>query len=64
MSAYLGVESVLTMEHNRLTNTSPFIDDDTQRDIRIRIAERRIDWSALVNPEAGLSPEGTHLPNI
>ena len=31
----------------RLTNASPFVDDETQRDIRIRIAERRIDWSPL-----------------
>jgi serine/threonine/tyrosine protein kinase RAD53 len=58
------MELVLTIEYVRLTNTSPFIDDDTQRDIRIRIAERRIDWSALVNPEAGLSSEGTHLHDM
>jgi serine/threonine/tyrosine protein kinase RAD53 len=50
--------------HNRLTNTSPFIDDDTQRDIRIRIAERRIDWSALINPDAGFSLAGKHQHDL
>ena len=43
---------------HRLTNSSPFVDDENQRDIRIRIAERRIDWAALINPDAGLSLEG------
>jgi len=47
--------SVGVIVFSMLTNTSPFIDDDTQRDIRIRIAERRIDWTALVNPDAGFS---------
>lgn len=47
--------SVGVIVFSMLTNSSPFVDDETQRDIRIRIAERRIDWSALVNPNAGFS---------
>jgi serine/threonine/tyrosine protein kinase RAD53 len=41
---------------SRLTNASPFIEDDNQRDIRTRIAERQIDWTNLEN--ANVSEEG------
>lgn len=40
----------------RLTNASPFIEDDTQRDIRTRVAERTVDWNCLAN--ANVSAEG------
>lgn len=43
----------------RLTNASPFIEDDTQRDIRTRVAERTVDWSCLTN--AGISAVGSYL---
>lgn len=39
-----------------MTNASPFIEDENQRDIRLRISERRIDWSTLLN--AGVSSQG------
>jgi serine/threonine/tyrosine protein kinase RAD53 len=32
---------------HRLTNTSPFIEDERIPDLRSRIADRRVDWSAL-----------------
>ena len=41
----------------RLTNASPFIEDDTQRDIRTRVAERTVDWSCLAS--ANVSSFGT-----
>ncbi|EAU91637.1 CAMK/RAD53 protein kinase [Coprinopsis cinerea okayama7 len=46
--------SVGVIVFSMLTNASPFIEDETQRDIRTRIAERRIDWSVLEaqNPSA------------
>lgn len=38
-----------------MTNTSPFIEDETIPDLRSRIAERRVDWAAL--PRAGVSED-------
>lgn len=40
----------------RLTNSSPFIEDENQRDIRLRISERRVDWTTLYN--VGVSSQG------
>ncbi|KAL4073772.1 kinase-like domain-containing protein [Scleroderma yunnanense] len=39
--------SVGVIVFSMLTSSSPFIEDDTQRDIKIRIAERVIDWGTL-----------------
>ncbi|KAH7916616.1 kinase-like domain-containing protein [Hygrophoropsis aurantiaca] len=46
--------SVGVIVFSMLTSTSPFIEDDTQRDIKIRIAERTIDWASL--DQAHISP--------
>lgn len=48
--------SVGVIVFSMLTNSSPFIEDETQRDIRTRIVERTIDWPQLQN--RGLSAEG------
>ncbi|KAF9452361.1 Pkinase-domain-containing protein [Macrolepiota fuliginosa MF-IS2] len=45
--------SVGVIVFSMLTNASPFIEDENQRDIRLRISERRIDWSTLQS--AGVS---------
>lgn len=42
--------------HNRLTNTSPFLEDDNIPDLRTRISERTVDWDAL--ERAGISEDG------
>lgn len=42
--------------HIRLTNSAPFIEDTRQRDIRLRISERKVDWTNLNS--AGVSFEG------
>ncbi|KAH7928923.1 kinase-like protein [Leucogyrophana mollusca] len=39
--------SVGVIVFSMLTSSSPFVEDDTQRDIKIRIAERTIDWTTL-----------------
>ncbi|KAL0956927.1 hypothetical protein HGRIS_003031 [Hohenbuehelia grisea] len=39
--------SVGVIVFSMLTNASPFIEDENQRDIRMRIIERRVDWSVL-----------------
>ncbi|KIK69379.1 hypothetical protein GYMLUDRAFT_53800 [Collybiopsis luxurians FD-317 M1] len=39
--------SVGVIVFSMLTNASPFIEDDNQADIRMKIATRRIDWSLL-----------------
>lgn len=44
---------------NRLTNASPFIEDENQRDIRTRVSERTVDWGCLRNTNA--SVEGISL---
>ncbi|KAG5642826.1 hypothetical protein DXG03_002057 [Asterophora parasitica] len=41
--------SVGVIVFSMLTNASPFIEDDTQRDIRTRVSERTIDWGTLAN---------------
>ncbi|KAF5385763.1 hypothetical protein D9615_002536 [Tricholomella constricta] len=41
--------SVGVIVFSMLTNASPFIEDETQRDIRTRVSERTIDWSCLAN---------------
>ncbi|KAH7917308.1 kinase-like protein [Leucogyrophana mollusca] len=43
--------SVGVIVFSMLTNSSPFIEDDTQRDVKIRIAERTIDWTSLEQSE-------------
>jgi serine/threonine/tyrosine protein kinase RAD53 len=35
-----------------LTNAAPFIEDENQRDIRLRISERKVDWSILTQASA------------
>jgi serine/threonine/tyrosine protein kinase RAD53 len=40
----------------RLTNAAPFIEDENQRDIRLRISERKVDWSILT--QANVSSRG------
>jgi hypothetical protein len=45
---------------DRLTNTSPFIEDENEMEIRRRIALRYIDWNALRTK--GVSSPGT-LPS-
>jgi hypothetical protein len=42
----------------RLTNVSPFIEDDQQPDIRVRIAGRTVDWNTLA--ASGVSEECKH----
>ncbi|KAK0462542.1 CAMK/RAD53 protein kinase [Desarmillaria tabescens] len=49
--------SVGVIVYSMLTNTTPFIEDENQPDIRMRIAERRIHWEPL---EAH-SPEARHF---
>ncbi|KAJ8518308.1 hypothetical protein ONZ45_g4597 [Pleurotus djamor] len=48
--------SVGVIVFSMLTNAGPFIEDENQRDIRMRILERQIDWGTLsaakVTPEA------------
>jgi len=39
--------SVGVIVFSMLTTASPFIEDENQRDLRTRIAERQVDWSAL-----------------
>ncbi|KAH6913842.1 CAMK/RAD53 protein kinase [Coprinopsis sp. MPI-PUGE-AT-0042] len=51
--------SVGVIVFSMLTNSSPFIEDETQRDIRTRIVERTIDWSQLQN--RGFSAEVVHF---
>ncbi|ESK93832.1 likely protein kinase [Moniliophthora roreri MCA 2997] len=41
--------SVGVIVFSMLTGQSPFVEDDTQTDIRARIVGRRIDWNALEN---------------
>ncbi|KAK7448870.1 hypothetical protein VKT23_013601 [Stygiomarasmius scandens] len=43
--------SVGVILFSMLTNSSPFIEDETQRDIRARIATRKIDWDTLERVE-------------
>lgn len=51
--------SVGVIVFSMLTNASPFIEDENQRDIRLRISERRIDWSTLYN--AGVSSQACNF---
>ncbi|KAH7888959.1 kinase-like domain-containing protein [Phlebopus sp. FC_14] len=39
--------SVGVIVFSMLTSSSPFVEDDTQRDIKVRIAERTIEWDTL-----------------
>ncbi|EKM80931.1 hypothetical protein AGABI1DRAFT_37595 [Agaricus bisporus var. burnettii JB137-S8] len=39
--------SVGVMLFSMLTNSSPFLEDDDQRDIRLRISQRKVDWTLL-----------------
>ncbi|KAF4597866.1 hypothetical protein EYR38_006258 [Pleurotus pulmonarius] len=41
--------SVGVIVFSMLTNAGPFIEDENQRDIRMRIIERQIDWDTLYN---------------
>ncbi|KAJ8695899.1 hypothetical protein PTI98_005810 [Pleurotus ostreatus] len=41
--------SVGVIVFSMLTNAGPFIEDENQRDIRMRIIERQIDWDTLHN---------------
>jgi hypothetical protein len=41
----------------RFTISNPFIEDENQRDIKVRIAERTINWGIL--DDVGVSPLGT-----
>ncbi|TFK25731.1 CAMK/RAD53 protein kinase [Coprinopsis marcescibilis] len=51
--------SVGVIVFSMLTNASPFIEDENQRDIRLRISERVIDWSVL--EAQNVSPECMHF---
>lgn len=42
---------------NRFTVATPFIEDENQRDMKIRISGRTINWGIL--DQVGLSPQGT-----
>ncbi|KXN90631.1 putative serine/threonine-protein kinase fhkC [Leucoagaricus sp. SymC.cos] len=48
--------SVGVIVFSMLTNSSPFLEDERERDIRIRILSRQVDWAALdtviVSPQA------------
>ncbi|KAF9461264.1 kinase-like domain-containing protein [Collybia nuda] len=46
--------SVGVIVFSMLTNASPFIEDEAQRDVRTRILERRIDWSCLTSANISL----------
>lgn len=48
--------SVGVIVFSMLTNSSPFIEDEAQTNLRIRIIERVIDWDNLAN--RGVSAEG------
>lgn len=43
----------------RLTNSSPFIEDENLPDLRTRIAERQVDWSTLHHHS--ISPDGEYF---
>ena len=47
--------SVGVIVFSMLTNASPFIENENQRDIHARIAERRVDWYVLENQD--VTPE-------
>lgn len=47
---------------NRLTSASPFIQDENQRDMKVRIANRTIDWSSLDNLQITELGKWKHLP--
>lgn len=49
--------SVGVIVFSMLTNASPFLEDEAQRDVRLRIAERTIDWSVLESRD--VTPECT-----
>ncbi|KAM6502304.1 CAMK/RAD53 protein kinase [Amanita muscaria] len=49
--------SVGVIVFSMLTNSSPFIEDENQRDVRTRIIERRIDWGALMKPNISLDAQ-------
>ncbi len=42
-----SIQMPRNLPHNRLTNSSPFIEDENQPDLKIRILERTIDWPTL-----------------
>jgi hypothetical protein len=46
----------------RFTLSSPFIEDENQRDLKVRIAGRTIQWSILDHVD--VSPLGTLSPPI
>jgi hypothetical protein len=47
---------------HRFTLSSPFIEDENQRDIKVRIAGRTIQWSTLDNVD--VSPLGALPPSF
>ncbi|KAF8893426.1 kinase-like domain-containing protein [Infundibulicybe gibba] len=51
--------SVGVIVFSMLTNSSPFVEDMNQRDVRARIAERWIDWSYL--DQSGVSVEAQNF---
>ncbi|KAG7098269.1 hypothetical protein E1B28_000231 [Marasmius oreades] len=48
--------SVGVILFSMITSASPFIEDETQKDIRIRISGRRIDWQILANSTIPVGP--------
>lgn len=57
--APLPIKHVCFLLLSRLTSSTPFIEDEAQRDMKVRIAERVIDWGAL--DSAGVSDLGQPL---
>ncbi|KAG5653051.1 hypothetical protein H0H81_002568 [Sphagnurus paluster] len=49
--------SVGVIVFSMLTNASPFIEDENQRDIRTRVSERTVDWGCLMSVD--VSEDGT-----
>jgi serine/threonine/tyrosine protein kinase RAD53 len=49
--------SVGVIVFSMVTNSSPFIEDENQRDVRTRIIERRIDWGTLTNSGVSLDAQ-------
>jgi serine/threonine/tyrosine protein kinase RAD53 len=47
--------SVGVIEYSMLTNATPFIEDENILDVRVRIAQRQIEWSCLTNSD--VSPQ-------
>ncbi|KAK1218566.1 hypothetical protein PQX77_018744 [Marasmius sp. AFHP31] len=53
--------SVGVIVFSMLTSASPFIEDETQKDIRTRISERTIDWQVLRNAPIPVSEKCHHF---